>query len=362
MKNKLLITSVIVAGISTLSFSKHASPQNKVLPNVTLSLPFAVGGVPVNCDAIMHASVGNEPAFDTYANHVLDHIHKQFYRFNKMESADIELVFCRLSNTLGMNPDLSSLPQTVSRTMNGHVTTIDVTAPTESFAVSSGYVAKADIKYDGTTFLRMWWAGNSASSKGYLIQDSNPFNATGEKRLKYAQWDRSGTVQKIKIYSTAFNSNYLTDPSYTNPADPSKPGGDRVHYGRASYDSVTKTVAVQAIEIRQNRINTAAFACYKMQVAGVIGGSISGYRPALGTPDSVASTTVDGTNVDGVTGINDSVSTADGAGTVVNAPATPLPQAFDYSCGDLNLASGSSGVFAGNHVNFNLAPLSVFPH
>ena len=223
MKNKLLITSVIVAGISTLSFSNHTH---------TLSLPFAVGGLPVNCDAIMQGAIANEPAFGTYTNRVLDHIHKQFYRLNKMESADIELVFCRLSN-MGMNPDLSSLPQSVSRTMNGHITTLDVTVPSEPFATSLGYVAKADVKYDGTTFLRMWWAGNSASSKGYLIQDSNPFNTTGEKHLKYAQWDRTGTDQTIKIYSTAFNTSYLSNSNYPNPADPSKPGGDRVHFGRA---------------------------------------------------------------------------------------------------------------------------------
>ena len=97
-----------------------------------------------------------------------------------------------------------------------------------------------------------------------------------------------------------------------------------------------------------------------MQVAGTIAGTLAAYRPALGTPDSPADTNKDGTHMDGVTGIADNVSTADGAGSIVSAPAG-LPQAFDYSCADLNSA-GSSGVFSGNHVNFNLTPTNVFPN
>ncbi len=360
MKNKLLVLSVIAASVSMLNLYKQQPVKDELIPKYTLGLPFAVGSLPANCDVIIQGAVKAEPAFGTYANHVLDHIHGQFYRFNKMESADVEMVFCRLVNNLGMNPDLSKLPQSISRTFNNHITTLDVTVPIEAFAVSLGYVAKADIKFDGVTFVKLWWSGNSASSKGYLIQDSNPYNTTGEKHLKYAQWDRTSAAQTVKIFSTAFNTSYLTSPNYVNPVDPSKAGGDRAHFGRANYNTSTKAVSVQAMEVRQDRTNNNIFSCYKMQIAGIIGGSISGYRPAVGTPDSPADTNKDGTHIDGVTGIVDSVSTADGTGTLVASPAA-LPQPFDYSCADINSA-GSNGAFAGNHVNFSLTPANVFPN
>ena len=360
MRYKILTLSVLAAAVSMLSLHQQKTKKDEIIPKYSLGLPFAVGVVPTNCDAIIQGAIGGEPAIGTYANHVLDHIHGQFYRFNKMESADVELVFCRLVNTLGMNPDLSQLPQSISRTVNGHVTTLDVTVPTEPFATSLGYVAKADIKFDGTTFVKLWWAGKADSSKGYLIQDSNPYNPTGEKHLKYAQWDRSASVQTIKIFSTVFNVSYLTNPNYPNPVNPSKPGGDRAHFGRAVYNSVSKVVSAQAIEIRQDRINNNIFSCLKTEIAGAIGGTISGYRPAVGAPDSPADTNKDGTHMDGVTGLVDSVSTADNTGTIVNAPAL-LPQALDYSCADINNA-GSSGAFSGNHVNFSLTPTNVFPN
>ncbi len=360
MKNKLIFMSVIVVSVSMLNFKKQAPVQNEIIPKFALGLPYAIGSLPANCDAIIQGAVSAEPAVGTYVNHVLDHIHGQFYRFNKMESADVEMVFCRLINNLGMNPDLSKLPQSISRTVNGHVTTLDVTTPTEPFATTLGYIAKADIKYDGATFVKLWWAGNSAASKGYLIQDSNPYNTTGEKHLKYAQWNRTTSAQTIKIYSTAFNTSYLTNPNYVNPVDASKPGGDRAHFGRATYDSVTKAVSVQAMEVRQDRNNNNIFSCYKMQIAGTVSGTISGYRPAVGTPDSPADTNKDGTHIDGVSGIVDNVSTADGTGTIISSPAA-LPQPFDYSCSDINTA-GSSGAFVGNHVNFNLTPANVFPN
>ena len=97
-----------------------------------------------------------------------------------------------------------------------------------------------------------------------------------------------------------------------------------------------------------------------MEISGTIGGTLSGYRPAMGAADSPVDTNKNGTHMDGVTGITDSVSTPDGSGTLVAAPAA-LPQPLDYSCADINDA-GASGVFQGNQVNFALAPSSVFPN
>ena len=361
MNNKLLISSVLSVSISLFSFHKLASKKDDVIPKYSLGLPFAIGEVPTNCDSIIQTAVAGEPVLGTYANHVLDHVHQQLYRFNKMESSDIEMVFCQLVNRMGMNPDLSKLPQSISANVTGgHIVSLDVQTPTEAFALALGYQARAVVKFDSSTFLTMWWVGNKDSSKGYLIQNLNPLNTSGQKQLRYAQWDRMAAVQSIKIFTTVFSTAYLTNPNYTNPVDPLKSGGDRAHFGRATYNPSSKAVTAQSVEIRQDRNNNNLFACYKMQIAGIIGGAISGYRPALGTPDSTADTNKDGTHIDGVTGITDKITTADGAGSVVTAPAS-LPQPFDYSCADIYNA-GTSGVFLGNVVNFATLPSTVFPN
>lgn len=362
MKIKIL-SIVVIAAVSFLSFKQLTPRKNEVIPQYTLGLPFAKGGTGINCDIIIQSAVAGEPVIGAYANHALDHVHHQLYRFNKMESADIEMVFCQMVNRFGFNPDLSKLPQSLSFSIGGgaHSYTLDVTAPAEAFANTLGYKGKAVIKFDGTTFVTMWWTGNSDSSKGYLIQSMNPLATDGSKRLKYAQWDRSGNPQVVKLLTTVFKTSYLTQPNYANPVDSNKLGGDRVHFGRAVYDKTTNLISSQSVEIHQDFANPNAFACYKMQIAGIVSGSLSAYRPALGSPEAVNSITKDGTNMDGVSGVTDNKTTADGAGTIDAAPAN-LPVNFDYSCNDLNSAGNSGGVFQNNSVNFSLNPASVFPN
>ena len=358
---KLLLLVLGFSALSLLGFNQISSRKPTLAPKYALGLPFAKASG-INCDIVIQSAVAGEPAPGAYANHVLDVAHDQLYRFNRMESADIEMVFCNMVNRFEFNPDLSQLPQNLSFSVGGgiHTFNLNVTVPVEAFATTLGYDAKAVLQFDGTTFVTMWWSGNSDASKGYLIQNLNPLAADGFKRLKYAQWDRTGVIQTVKIFTAGFKTSYLSQSNYVNTVDSSKLGGDRAHFGRAVYDSSTHSIAAQSIEIHQSFTNANVFACYKMQIAGTVGGTLSAYRPAAGTPEAPTSNTIDGTNMDGVTGVVDAASTADGAGTIDTAPAS-LPAAFDYSCSDLNNAA-SGGVFNGNAVNYTLAPSSVFPN
>lgn len=359
MKIKYWLASVSVISLGLL-FVDTTPSNTKADRSIQLGLPFAHGTAAVDCNSIIESVMASEPVPGTYTAPALDHIHRQLYRFNRVESADIELIFCRLVNHLGMNPDLTSLPQSISKSRDGHTVVLDVTVPTETWATTLGYEAKATITYDSTQFLAMWWSGNSESSKGFLIQGANPMHPDGIKHLKYAQWDRTTVDQNIKIYATAFQTNYLTEPNYPDPMNPTRPGGDRAHFGRASYNTTTKAVTAQTVEVRQDRNTPTNFICVKTQMSGNIDGNMSAYRPNLGTPDVVTDTHTDGTNMDGASGIVDSASTAANSGTYDAAPAT-LPAAFDYSCANINTA-GTSGAFQGNQVNFSASPTDIFPN
>ena len=179
----------------------------------------------------------------------------------------------------------------------------------------------------------------------------------GMTRLRYIQWDRTGDAQIIKVFATQFASTYLGSVA---GAVTSKTGGDRAHYGRASFNAVTNAVSGQSIEIRGKDANSTSLSCIKTMFAGTLGGSIDGYRPALGTPDVVTDPHTDGTNLDGIKGVVDNVNTTSG-GTLVNAPAT-LPAAFDYSCNDINSAAGTGKAFANGGINFTADPSTIFPH
>ena len=61
MKNKILILSVIAASISMLSLQKEAAQKEDIIPKYSLGLPFAVGSLPTNCDAIIQAAISGEP-------------------------------------------------------------------------------------------------------------------------------------------------------------------------------------------------------------------------------------------------------------------------------------------------------------
>ncbi len=313
------------------------------------------------CGQIMQNAVANAPANNAYLNPVLNQVHNQLYRFNTIETSDVEMILCQFVNQLGMNPDLSQLPQTVTKMHGSDTFVLNVTSPTEDFAVAAGYVAKAVVTFDGSQFLAMWWAGSGTSSKGYLIEGANPVQQDGMTRIKYLLWDRSGEAQVLKIFGAQFDSanGYLQTPA---GAPGSVNGGDNALFARETYNTSTGAIAAQSVEIHAPP-GGGSLSCVKTEFGGTLTGLIDAYRPAMGTPAALTNADVTGadSSMDGVTGITDSASTAANAGTPVTVPIT-LPIPLDYSCLQLKNADQAGGVFAGDTVNYSMLPSTVFPN
>ncbi|NBQ52375.1 MAG: hypothetical protein EBU49_02175 [Proteobacteria bacterium] len=310
------------------------------------------------CHTAFDAVIAAAPKRGDYTNAVLDHLHAELYRFNKIETADVEMIFCRLSKIMGVDPDLSNLPQTISKTdPRGSTIEVTISAPTETWAAAAGYVAKATIMRDATTFMTLWWAGSQDSSKGYVIQGANPMARDSMKRLRYAQWDRTGTTQTVKVYATQFATTFL---GAVSGASDSRSGGDNAHYGRVSYDTVTKAITAQSIEIRAGRNDAAAFKCVRTNFSGTIDGTVSGYRPAQGVEEATSGTNKDGNGMDGETGIVDATTTADHSGTP--SPGSAMTATFDWSCSDINSSGTTGHPFASDAVSFTADPSTIFPN
>lgn len=346
-------TGLLLSGLMGLSLT---------LADGALSKP-AVAGTAApekptdECHTAFDAVIAAAPKRDDYVNHVLGHLHMELYRFNKIETADIEMIFCRLSKIMGVDPDLNNLPQTITKTdPRGSAMVVTITKPEETWAVAAGYVAKATMSSDATTFMTLWWAGSQDASKGYVIQGANPMASDSMKRLRYAQWDRTGTTQTVKVYATQFGTSFLG--AVAGAAD-SKSGGDNAHYGRVSFDTTTSTITAQSIEIRAGRDDATAFKCVRTNFDGIIGGTINGYRPAQGTEEATTGTNKNGTGMDGETGIVDAKTTADHSGTA--SPGSAMTSTFDWSCNDVSSAGTTGHPFATNAVSFTADPSTIFP-
>ena len=320
-----------------------------------------------DCMTAMDAVVSGAPKKGDYTDAVLDHLHDELYRANKIETSDTEMIFCRLTKVLGVVPDLSTLTTTpvVTTKVDPRGTTIavSISTPTEAWATAAGYTAKATITSDGTQFLALWWTGTGDATKGYVIQGSDPMQADSTKRLRYATWDKTTADQTVKVYAAQFATSFLG--SVSGAAD-SKTGGDNAHFARVNFNSTTKVVKAQSIELRQGRSATTAFKCVRTYFTGTIGGSIDGYRPAQGTEEAVTETAtggasaIGGLGMDGEIKITDAKTTADHSGTA--SPGTALATGtFDWSCNDLNGAGGTGKAFASNAVTFTTDPTTLFP-
>lgn len=359
MKRRIWFYVFVVAGLLTprLQFIVKKGAPVKV-SNANFGFAEARAGASPNCDALVQNVFANVPTPGQFADPIVGHFHEQLYRFNKVETVDVEMIFCRLIYVLGFDPDLNNLPQTYTKgDPRGHSVSVTVSVPTESFAASLGYVAKAEISHDNVVFLKLWWAGRGAESKGYLIQGLNPMQIDGMKRLRYIQWDRAADAQFVKILGTQFASSYLSNPSGSAE---SKTGGDGAHYGRATYNASSKAISGQSVHIRAQSPGSSNFVCIKTLFSGTLGGTLSGYRPANGTPDPVTDTNVDGTHMDGRANMIDSPTSVN-TGTYVSQPAA-LPEPLDMSCAALNGMGGAGKAFEGNNVNFSAQPSAIFPH
>lgn len=368
MKNSHKALAIATVGVTGFFFSVKQVKDHKKSQSLALGVAEALGmeAGTDSCFTTFQSVLSNAPKKDTYADAVLDHLHDEVYRFNNIATADIELIFCRLATIMEVAPDLNALPQTVTKTdPMGSTITVTVSAPTEAFALTAGYSAKAEIKNDDTTFMTLWWDGSGTTSKGYLIQGANPMQKDGNKRLRYAQWDRTSSAQTIKLMATQFATSFLNSAASSGT---SKTGGDNAVFGRMSYNSDDKVVTSQQIEIRAgNSEETAStFKCVRTRFTGTIGGTVTGFRPAKGTPESVNETTTGGTSeigelgLDGEKDIVDSTTTADHSGTPVEGTELATGT-FDYSCKDINEANATGKFFANDTVDFTMSPSVVFP-
>jgi len=387
---KVLIATGLLGGslvVPGLVMKSDLSSAKSPVASVELAKLFAdegaPGGMPAGgkpkdqCHDAFDAAIAAQPKRDDYANHVLGHLHMELFRANKLESADIEMIFCRLSKVMGMDPDLNALPQTVTKSdPRGNTITATIEVPTESWATASGYQAKATIKNNDTQFMALWWAGKGDTSKGYVIQGSNPMQLDSTKRLRYAMWDRTSENQTVKVFATQFATGFLGS---VGGASDSKSGGDNAHFGRVSYNTSSKAISAQSIEIRAGRSETSAFKCVRTYFTGTLGGSVSGFRPAKGLEEVVTETSTGGVSagtaqpgcasetqgsqncgLDGESNIVDSKTTADHSGTPTLG-SDLASGSFDWSCNDVNGASATGKPFTGNAVSFTTSPSAVFP-
>ena len=388
---------IILAGLVGTSFTipglvmkKSAPVANKPVQSaISLAEAFAgtdAGGKPTDaCHDAFDAVMKDQPKRGVYTHSILDHLHMELYRANKIETADVEMIFCRLINVMGIDPDTSTLTEAgtdISKTdPRGNTITATVSKPSESWATTAGYTAKVAIKSGDTVFMTMWWAGSGDSSKGYLIQGSNPMQTDTMKRLRYAMWDKTTADQTVKIFATQFATTFLG--TTTAPTNAKGPAGDNAHFARVSFNTGTSKVTAQSVEIRPGRATaeSSTFKCVRTYFTGTIGGSIDGYRPAKGVEEVVTETskggspTTDGTQaagcndgtagtancgLDGETVITDATTTADHSGTA-SAGSNLASGTFDWSCSNLNGAGGTGKPFASNTVDFTTAPSTVFP-
>jgi len=372
MKKYLLIGFTLFA----ITSPWHIMKQNKNSAGHTVTTGIALGLQEAfaartektdECRTAFQAVLDAQPGKDSYAHPILDHLHDQLYRFNKKELSDVEMIFCRMYKVMEFSPDMANLPVTVAKTdPEGATVQITISTPTESFAGADAfnYTYKGVFENDNQTFMTVWWAGKATSSKGYLIQGSNPMQQDDNTRLKYLYWDLdNGTKQVVKIWSAQFGTSYLGSPS--GPAA-SKTGGDQGMFARLNFDSSTKAITAQNVAIRQAKDNASEFKCVRTYFTGILGGSIDGYRPAQGTEENDNETAkggaslLGGLGLDGMTGISDDNTTASTDGTNV-AGSTLDNSTFDFSCNDLKIASQTGKAFDNNTVNFATLPDTLFP-
>ena len=392
MKKSILLAGLVTGVIATptLMLTKGSKSSDKA--SATLVFPQAYAADtsknPTDtCQTAFQAVIEAAPKANVYTNNLLQHIHEQLYRFNSIETADVEMIFCRM-NQMGITASsVSSTAQSVTKTDPiGNTIVATIITPTESWATTLGYTAKLTVTSQSSTatsatqFLALWWKGTDTSTAGYVIQGANPQQNDGNTRLRYAQWDRTGTSQWLKFFGAQFGTaGYLQTAA---AGTSSKSGGDHTTFARLTYNSTTAATTAQQIEIRQGNVGvdrktdttadtTSSFACVKTYMSGTIGGTITGFRPAKGKLLATTDTSKDGTGLDGDANVTDATTTADHSGSpTLGTDSTNgiASGTFDYSCNGVYTANASSGnVFYSSGgttatVSFTMAPSSVFPN
>ena len=365
-KTPYLVFVTMAVGALFLSIHIQRAPQPLGFKNMpTLS----VGTTPVfadmsSCISTMQGTFQKiiSSLTNPYTNGALQFFHFQDIYLNYIAPMDATMSLCAFVNDMGMNPNLSSLPQTDTKTFadpsgTSHTISLNVVSPTETWAPAGGYQAKATVSMDGTQFMALWWKGSGTTSKGYMIsQDGIATKETNMHSLKYLLWDLTTSSQSLYVLAAQFASTYLG--SYAAQSSNSF-GGDTAQYGRLSFNTATKAITTQSINIMENQADNA-FGCYRMEGAGTLGGTVSVYTSSGGgsTPatDPVTNTDTTGTGMLDFVNLTDSTTTANTIGT----PGGSMNENFDISCNTLNVYGSSGHPFASNAVNFSADPRTVF--
>ncbi|MBI3535727.1 MAG: hypothetical protein HY072_09625 [Deltaproteobacteria bacterium] len=306
-----------------------------------------------------------------YLHGALNFFHGTLCMLNKGFPAFAETALCHFNKSMEMNPDKTSLPITIEKTFGGSKTVkLVVEKPTESFATTLGYDAKGTVIVNGSTFMVLYWGGTDESSNGFLIEGGPGMGGEGNEGLSrvgkthrsYIQWSRTdATNQFIKVFVTAFTTSYLA--SFESPSAANPMGGDRAMYGKATYNSTTKTATAQIVAIEAQRARAAG--CFKMFAEGTMSDdgtvTIAKTKNAFSaTGHLVTSTSKDNTDMDAFQGIR-SPTTANGTGNLAPGQFGGLTVAFDKSCNDIYTAGNTGGAFDGGNVSFTKAPADIFP-
>ena len=315
--------------------------------------------------------------FTDYQHGALGYFNNSLCVLNKGFPSAVETTLCHFAKSMGINPDKSALPQTISKVFGTKTIVVTVEVPTEAFATAAGYDAKGTVTEDGSTLMVIYWGGSGTSSKGFLIDGAGASGSMiGGKRASYIHWDLTVETQTIKVLVSEFASGtYLSSAA----ASAGAARGDSALYGRASYNKTTNEISTQMVFIQEQRSGGTAgsFGCFKMYAAGTKGGTmvIAKTKNSLSGPGhATGSTTKNLTDMDGMSGV-DSTSTANGTGNYSGASdaaiqanveaglgITANANVFDKSCSDVYNAGGSGGAFstASSVASFTASPSSVF--
>ena len=96
MKQKYLVSGLTIA---SAVIAATFAPQLKTTPKKKVKLSFAQAFADTsstNCDTRVEDDVLKAKTRESYGNPAIGHFHEQMYRFNKIETSDVEMMFCRL--------------------------------------------------------------------------------------------------------------------------------------------------------------------------------------------------------------------------------------------------------------------------
>jgi len=288
-------------------------------------------------------------AFSGHVHGALAHFHGMVCHLNNGFTQAPEQALCHFVNSMGMDPDLAALPQTVTKAFGTMTVVLTVEAPTEAFATTAGYTAKATVTVNGTTFMVLYWAGSGTASKGFMVQGGCFGSACpgGATHGFYIQWDRTTADQTVNVLAA-----FLLSGSFMGGAN------DHAMWGKLAFDSATNEVIVRLINM-EDRGAPGSAGCYRVMAKGTKGGQVCIAKTSASEGDALTNASTDKTGMDGAR-VTDSATTPDGTGNY----ATGDMATFESDCGWTidtvqscnTVKNNGTALFASSTVDFTAEP------